>query len=75
MFGAIFLFGAIVPYSFRETLRDENSSLQFSNLFWIVISQLGTIFVGYILFKQHLDINDWISTILLMASAIVAFSK
>ena len=72
---AMLLFGCIVPIAFRETLKTEKSSLQMSNLFWVIFSQLGTILLGYIMFQQNLDKYDWLATILLIASAVVAFFK
>lgn len=70
--GAMALFGLVVPLAFRETLRG-GSNMAVSNLYWIILSQLGTVALGYVAFGQKLLAHEWIAFALLAASAGVAF--
>ena len=70
-------FGTVVPLAFRETLR-ISSGIAVSNLYWIILSQVGSVALGAFAFKQTLKPTgkpeDWAAVVLLLASAGVAFT-
>ena len=70
---AVALFGIVVPLAFRQTLR-EGSDIAVSNLYWIILSQAGSVALGAVAFKQTLSAREWAATALLAASATAAFA-
>jgi hypothetical protein len=60
---SILLFGLIVPLAFRETLKGNKIAI--ANLYWILASAIGSIFVGYFLYDQDLTRKEYISFALL----------
>ena len=63
---------SLVPLAFRESLR--GSQIAVSNLYWILLSQIGSIILGYAMFKQKFGSKETISVILLIIAAIVALN-
>jgi hypothetical protein len=66
---SILLFGIVVPLSFRETLK--GTKLAVSNLYWIIASEIGSVALGLIVFKQSLTVNDYAAVALLSLAAVV----
>lgn len=66
---AILLFGLVVPLSFREMLR--GSQIAIANLYWIVASQIGSVALGYFVFKQKLATKDYAAIGLLLLATMV----
>ena len=64
---ACILFGLAVPLAFKETLRDGNQ-IAAANLYWIILSAIGSILVGYLVFKQQLSRRELLSVPLLIAA-------
>jgi hypothetical protein len=69
---AIFLFGIIVTYSFRQVLLN-GTNIPLANLYWIIFSQLGAVLMGYFLFDTKIQLKDWIAIVLLFVYVIVTF--
>jgi hypothetical protein len=68
---AILLFGIVVPIAFRETLKGNNIAV--SNLYWIIGSQIGSVILGYLIFKQNLSRKEYIAIFLLILATLVLF--
>ena len=70
--GAILLFGLVVPLAFRQTLR--GTQIAVSNLYWIILSQIGSILLGYFAYNQSLSRKEYIAVgLLLLATAVQVF--
>jgi hypothetical protein len=69
---AMVLFGTIVPLAFRETLQ-EGGNMAISNLYWIILSQLGTVALASAVYKKQMHAREWAAFGLVVASAGVAF--
>lgn len=66
---AILLFGLVVPLAFRETLR--GTKIAISNFYWIIASELGSIALGYAVFKQKLTTKDYAAVVFLIMATMV----
>ena len=69
---ACLLFGLAVPLAFKETLRDGNE-IAAANLYWIILSAIGSILVGYLIFKQPLTRKEVITVTLLFIAITAQF--
>ena len=72
MFLSIFLLGVVVTFSFRKILM-TGTNVPLANLYWIIFSQLGTIFMSYLFFNITIKLIDWIAIIFFFIYFIVAF--
>lgn len=70
--GAMALFGTVVPLAFRQTLH-EDGNMAISNLYWIILSQLGTVALASAVYKKSMHAREWAAFGLVVASAGVAF--
>jgi multidrug transporter EmrE-like cation transporter len=68
---SILLF-TIVPLAFRETLKVN--SIAMSNFYWIVLSEIGAVIVGYLFFTQKLSTREWIAISLLVLASIITLT-
>lgn len=71
LISAILLFGLVVPLAFRETLR--GNPIAIANLYWIIASAIGSVIIGYWVFKQTLSTKDFIAIGLLIIATLVQF--
>jgi multidrug transporter EmrE-like cation transporter len=68
---AMLLFGIVVTLSFRESLR--GAAIAVSNLYWIILSSLGSVALGYYLYDQKLTSRQYIAVGLLVAATTIQF--
>lgn len=72
---SILLFGLVVPYSFRKILLG-GTHVPIANLYWIVLSQIGSVLLAYYLLNQKIKMKDWIAiSLLFLAVIITVFGK
>jgi drug/metabolite transporter (DMT)-like permease len=64
------LFGIIVTYSFYQILYG-GTNIPIANLYWVILSQLGSILIAYYFFNQTIYTKDWIAVILLFFALII----
>jgi hypothetical protein len=64
------LFGLIVPLAFRETLKLGNQ-IALSNLYWIVLSLIGSALLGFLAFQQKLTAKNYAAFGLLLLAVII----
>lgn len=64
------LFGLVVPLAFRESLK--GSKIPISNLYWIVLSEIGALALGYFAFKETLNTKQYVAVALLVVAFILA---
>jgi drug/metabolite transporter (DMT)-like permease len=64
------LFGIIVTYSFYQILYG-GTNIPIANLYWVILSQLGSILIAYYFFNQTIYKKDWIAVILLFFALII----
>jgi multidrug transporter EmrE-like cation transporter len=69
---ACLLFGIIVPLAFKEALASGNM-IAAANLYWIVLSQIGSVVLGYWVFKQNLTRKEMVAIPLLLLAVIAQF--
>jgi len=60
---SILLFGLIVPLAFRQTLT--STQIAVSNMYWIILSQIGSIVLGYLAFNQKISGRSMVAVVLL----------
>jgi len=70
---AMILFGGVVTLAFRETLR--GTKIAISNLYWIIASEIGSVILGYAVFKQKLKPKDYAAVSLLILATVVQVSN
>ena len=68
---AVILF-SFVPLAFRESLR--GTQIAVSNLYWILLSQIGSIILGYAMFNQKIGSRETISIVLLIIAALTVIN-
>ena len=72
---SVLLFGLVVPYSFRKVLLG-GTNVPIANLYWIVLSQIGSVALAYYLLNQKIKLKDWIAiSLLILAVIITVFGK
>ena len=68
---AMIIFGTVVPLAFRETLYDDGN-MAVSNLYWIILSHIGTVLLAYIVYKKNINLRDWIAFGILSATIVIS---
>jgi multidrug transporter EmrE-like cation transporter len=63
---------SLVPLAFRESLR--GSQIAVANLYWILLSQIGSIILGYAIFNQKFGSRETFSVVLLIIAALVTLN-
>jgi multidrug transporter EmrE-like cation transporter len=70
LLSACLLFGLVVPLAFRETLRIGNA-IAISNLYWIALSLLGSVVLGYFAFDQKPSGKNYAAMALLLIAVVI----
>lgn len=68
---AMIIFGTVVPLAFRETLFDDGN-MAVSNLYWIILSHIGTVLLAYIVYKKSINLRDWLAFGILFAIILIS---
>ena len=67
---AMIIFGTFVPLAFRQTLFD-GGNMAISNLYWIILSHIGTVLLASIIYEKKIKIYDWITFGVLIISVLI----
>jgi hypothetical protein len=72
MIFSVLVFGIVVTFSFRQILIG-GTNIPLANLYWIILSQLGSVIMAYFIFNQQILTKDWIATALIFISLLVVY--